>query len=90
VTKSERVAKVLGWMIVGGILAATAALIAGIGVLVKMDPDAPTPHSAEDEPPAGADDIGEQPEERSLRDEPELQEPSWEDQPDSGPSEPTA
>ena len=89
-TKSERVAKVLGWTIVGGILAATAALIAGIGVLAQMDQDPPTPHSAEDEPPADAEDIGEQPEERSLRDEPELQEPSWEDQPDSGPSEPTA
>jgi hypothetical protein len=89
-TKSERIAKVLGWAIVAGILAATAALISGIGVLARMDPDAPTPHSAEDEPPADADDIGEQPEERSLRDEPELQEPSWEDQPDSGSSEPKA
>jgi hypothetical protein len=78
--KTERIAKVLGWTIVGAILASTAALVAGIGVLARMQPEAPTPHSEEDEPPADAEDIGEQAEERSLNDERELREPSPEEE----------
>ena len=68
----------LGWTIVGAVLASTAALVVGIGLLARTLPEPPTPHSATlDEPPADAEDIGEQPEERSLNDERELREPSW-------------
>lgn len=90
-TRSERIARVLGWTIVGAVLASTAALVAGIGLLARMQPEPPTPHSSEDEPPADAENIGEQPEERSLKDEPELREPSWENEGDeSGVSEPAS
>ena len=58
-------------------LISTAALVVGIGLLARTNSEPPTPHSAADEPPAGADDIGEQPEERSLNDERELRELSW-------------
>ena len=73
---TERIAKALAWTIVAAILASTAALVAGIGMLARRLPDGPTPHSEEDEPSPSDEGIGEQPEERSLTDSPELEEPS--------------
>ena len=83
---SERLAKTLSWMVVAAILTSTAALVAGVGLLAKRQPAVSTPHSAEDEPSYDAEDIGEQPEERSLKDEPELEEPRWDNDGHSSPS----
>jgi hypothetical protein len=42
----DRAARILGWTIVGAILAATAALIAGIGVIARQNRPMP-PREAE-------------------------------------------
>ncbi|PZR64986.1 MAG: hypothetical protein DLM71_00755 [Chloroflexi bacterium] len=71
----SRAATLMGWTIVGALLAATAALIAGIGLL-RVPPGGPLPHSDADEGAPEDPDIGERPQERRLSDEPELEEPS--------------